>query len=123
MSGLFSFGKDTLLASTVKNGLFLILEGKTHPWKINDTKLLSKSRIYCAAKIDDANFVFGTSTNGLFHINKKGFIIRNIHQKVGLQVNNVLCLFTDDDKNLWVGLDNGIDFVETSSPFTQRIIF
>lgn len=118
LSGLFSFGLDTLLASTVKDGLFLISDGQAIPWAVKSNSLLKNKYIYCGAKVDATNFVFGTPTNGLFQINKSGLVIRNINRQVGLQVNNVLCLFTDADKNLWVGLDNGIDFIETSSPFT-----
>lgn len=119
MSGLFSFGKDTLLVSTVKDGLFLATHRQVIPWKINDNDLLKNSQIYCSAKIDPTTFVVGTPTKGLFLLDKSGRILRNINRKVGLQVNNVLCLFTDSAKNLWVGLDNGIDFIETSSPFTN----
>jgi len=119
LSGLFQFGKDTMLVSTVKDGLFLISDNEVSSWKINEHSLIKDSYIYCAAKVDQSNFVFGTPTNGLFIINKNGQVLHNINRKVGLQVNNVLCLFTDDAKNLWVGLDNGIDFIETSSPFTN----
>ncbi len=119
LSGLFSFGKDTLLVSTVKDGLFLATHSKVIPWEINDNDVLKNSQIYCSAKIDSATFVVGTPTKGLFLLDKSGRILRNINRAVGLQVNNVLCLFTDAAKNLWVGLDNGIDFIETNSPFTN----
>ncbi len=119
LSGLFSFGKDTLLVSTVKDGLFLATHSKVIPWKINDNDVLKNSQIYCSAKIDSTTFVVGTPTKGLFLLDKSGRILRNINRTVGLQVNNVLCLFTDSTKNLWAGLDNGIDFIETNSPFTN----
>ena len=119
LSGLLPFGKDTILVSTVKNGLFLVSDNEVKPWVINDNGLLKNNYIYCAAKVEASNFVFGTPTNGLLLIDKNGRIQHHINRKVGLQVNNVLCLFSDADKNLWVGLDNGIDFIETSAPFTN----
>ena len=33
-----------------------------------------------------------------------------------MQNNTVLSLFTDDEQNLWAGLDNGIDRIEVNSP-------
>ena len=52
---------------------------------------------------------FGTSSKGVLIVNKKGQVIRHINQQFGLQANYVLSLFIDRFKNLWVGLDNGID--------------
>jgi DNA-binding CsgD family transcriptional regulator/ligand-binding sensor domain-containing protein len=118
MNGIFPFSKDTLLISTVKSGLFLYANDNFIPWKTNDSDALKRGSIYSSTKIDSQTYAFGSSTDGVFIINKKGHVIRHLNRKSGLQVNNVLSLFTDNFKNLWVGLDNGIDYIETSSPFT-----
>ena len=49
--------------------------------------------------------------NGCYVINKKGEVIQNLSRKEGLQLNNILTLFLDKDNNLWLGLDDGIDFI------------
>jgi DNA-binding CsgD family transcriptional regulator len=118
MSGIFPFNGDTLLISTVKNGLFLYVNDNFIPWKTNDNGRLKRGSIYCSTKIDAENYAFGSSIDGVFIINKKGQTVRHLNRKQGLQINNVLSLFMDNFKNLWVGLDNGIDYIETSSPFT-----
>jgi DNA-binding CsgD family transcriptional regulator len=46
-----------------------------------------------------------------------------LNRAKGLQNNTVLDLFCDNNLNLWLGLDNGIDYIETNSPlsyFTYR---
>ncbi|MFT6147549.1 MAG: ligand-binding sensor domain-containing protein/DNA-binding CsgD family transcriptional regulator [Saprospiraceae bacterium] len=118
MNGIFSFHGDTLLISTVKDGLFLYADDNFVRWKINDNGALERGSVYCSTKIDAETYAFGSSINGIFIINKKGQVIRHLNRKSGLQVNSVLSLFADNFKNLWLGLDNGIDYVETSSPFT-----
>lgn len=118
MNGIFPFHKDTLLISTVKSGLFLYANDNFIPWKTNDKDALKRGSIYASTQIDTETYAFGSSTDGVFIINKKGQVIRHLNRKAGLQVNNVLSLFMDNFKNLWVGLDNGIDYIETSSPFT-----
>jgi len=49
--------------------------------------------------------------NGCYVFNKKGEVIQNLSRKEGLQLNNILTLFLDRDNNLWLGLDDGIDFI------------
>jgi ligand-binding sensor domain-containing protein/DNA-binding CsgD family transcriptional regulator len=118
MNGIYPFRGDTLLVSTVKSGLFLYANDNFIPWKTNDNGVLKRGSIYCSTQIDSQTYAFGSSVDGVFIINKKGQIIRHLNRSSGLQVNNVLSLFIDSFKNLWVGLDNGIDYIETSSPFT-----
>lgn len=44
-------------------------------------------------------------------MNKKGLVIENFSKKEGLQNSNVRSLFSDQNQNIWLGLDNGIDFI------------
>lgn len=118
VSGILPIGKDSLLISTLKNGLYLYANNQIKEWLLNDNGFIKDASIYCTTKIDEHNFGLGTSKAGIFIINKNGQVVRHINRKFGLQVNNVLSLFTDQSKNLWAGLDNGIDLIETNSPFS-----
>lgn len=60
----------------------------------------------------------GTETQGVFILDLKGKIIRRFDLDEGMQNNNVFDLFLDQSKNLWLNLDEGIHFFETSSPIT-----
>lgn len=118
INGIFSFHGDTLLISTIKDGLFLFANDTFFPWQTNDNNSLKRSSIYCSTKINENTYAFGTATEGVFIINKKGEVLQNLNRKSGLQINNVLSLYVDNFKNIWAGLNNGIDYIETSSPFT-----
>ena len=118
ISGIFEFKKDTLLIFTIQNSAFLYANGIFKPWQINDNNVLKNSNIYCSAKINATTFAIGTSTKGIFIVNNKGQVVQHITRTAGLQKNNLLSLFSDQSNNLWVGLNNGIDYIETSSPFT-----
>jgi DNA-binding CsgD family transcriptional regulator len=119
ITGILPYGGDTLLVSTLKTGFLLVSNEKVIPWKINDKGVIQNSGIYCATQLEEETFAFGTSTKGVFILNKKGQVIQHINNKVGLQVNHVLSLYKDRSGDLWAGLDNGIDLIETSSPFTH----
>jgi ligand-binding sensor domain-containing protein len=63
------------------------------------------------AILNQKEFVLASISEGCFIVNNNGEIIQQISRKEGLQNNTVLCLFLDRDKNLWVGLNNGISFI------------
>lgn len=74
------------------------------------------NQLNTALKVSDNLFVFGTILNGLVLCNGQGYILYHFHQKNGLQNNTILALALDKDANLWVGMDNGIDYVVLNSP-------
>ncbi|MBL0152870.1 MAG: hypothetical protein IPP93_05070 [Chitinophagaceae bacterium] len=45
----------------------------------------------------------------------EGQLIQRFSKQEGLQNNNVLSIFLDKQSNLWLGLDNGIDFIAYNS--------
>ncbi len=119
LSGIYELDNNKLLVTFVKGGLFQLDADTTlSRWQTNDNNWLQSSNIYCSTQIDENTFAFGTSTKGVFIVDKKGSIIHHINNKSGLQKNSVISVFADNSQNLWLGLNNGIDYIETSSPFT-----
>lgn len=116
--GMLSFSKNQVLIATALNGLYLMDDSNIRPWNPALSDLFRKHQLFTALKINDSHFAFGTVRNGLYIINKSGAIIQNVNTKNGLQNNTVLSLFADSKEDLWVGLDNGIDFLEISSPLS-----
>jgi DNA-binding CsgD family transcriptional regulator len=55
----------------------------------------------------------------LIYLNEKGDLLYHIDQNKGLFNNTVLSLFEDVDNNIWLGLDNGISYINTKSPFRE----
>jgi hypothetical protein len=109
---------DEVLIGTAKEGLFQYDGISLKPWNTPVNNLLKKHQIYSSLVIDKDHFAFGTIQNGLIICNKQGEIKQIINREKGLQNNTVLSLCLDLDGNLWLGLDNGIDYVEINSPVT-----
>lgn len=66
-----------------------------------------------------ANQIFvGTESEGVFVFSTSGKLLRKFDLVDGMDNLNVFDLFHDKDGNLWLNLDNGIHFFETSSPLS-----
>ncbi len=108
--------KNSFLIGTAKNGLF-IYDGKSiQPWQNQANSFLQAYQLNNGAVVAGKYFAFGTILNGLIIINEEGRVIQQINKSSGMQNNTVLSLFADDEHNLWLGLDNGIDRIELNSP-------
>lgn len=81
----------------------------------SDAQLQSIS-IYSSQLLSDGSYAIGTVSNGIFILNQFGEIKYHIDQIKGLSNNTALSLFEDLDKNLWIGLDNGINCINLQSP-------
>lgn len=86
-------------------------------WNIPSDEQLSKVSVYDGIRLKDKSFVLGTISHGLIYLNEKGGLLYHIDQNKGILNNTVLSLFEDLDNNIWLGLDNGISYINTNSPF------
>jgi len=111
-------GADELLISTLTKGVFIYKEGKLEEWKVPVNEYLKKNQIFSAILLQDHYYAFGTIQDGIIIIKANGEIVQHINRKKGLQNNTVLKVFADRSGDLWLGLDNGIDFININSPIT-----
>jgi DNA-binding CsgD family transcriptional regulator len=111
-------GDNDMLIGTGQSEIFHLKEGKLEKWDTPVNTLIEQYSLYCAVKITDDYFAFGTITNGILISDAKGNVIQQINSQDGLQNNTILSIYADHSDNLWLGLDNGIDYVETNSPVT-----
>ena len=111
--------KGTSLLSTLKNGLYTIDKDGITKLQKNTNALFENERIYSATAIDGKSIALATTNGGVYIINFNGDIIQGFSKREGLQTNNILSVFADKEHNLWLGLDNGIDFVAYNSPIKQ----
>lgn len=109
---------DEVLIGTANKGLFIYNGFEIKPWDTEVNPLLQEYQIYSSVEIDENHFAFGTIQNGLVICNKQGKVIQIINREKGLQNNTILSMNIDLDGNLWLGLDNGIDYVEINSPIS-----
>ncbi len=111
-------GTADLLIGTLNDGLFRYDGNKTEEWGGQTNQFLKENQIFCSSSIRDQYYVIGTIQNGVVVLDLNGNIIQHFYKKNGLQNNTILSLFTDRSENLWLGLDNGIDYVNINSPIT-----
>lgn len=117
---LMSYSADELLVGTELGGLYLYSKGQLRPWKNDADFLFKKSQLNKATSVEigsESYFIFGTITQGLVILDRKGKIYCHLTKENGLQNNTILGLRVDKHKNLWLSLDNGIDFINLNSTF------
>ena len=108
---LFPFGKDSSFMGTVNTGFYILSGKKIVPFRFSGPDPFVNERVLTAIAVNQDWLAIGTNLDGIYIVDKKGEIIQNLSRKEGLQNNNILDLFLDRDKNLWMGLDDGIDLV------------
>jgi DNA-binding CsgD family transcriptional regulator len=108
---LFPIGKDSSFLGTVNTGFYFLSNNKITPFRFTGPDPFVNERVLTAIAVNNDWLAIGTNLDGVYIVNKQGEIIQNLSRKEGLQNNNVLMLFLDRSKNLWMGLDDGIDLV------------
>ena len=106
---------DGLLVQTQYDGFYTFKEGIVSKWNIAADDQLKSTSIYSSQKLVDGSFALGTVSNGIFILTPSGQVKYHITQNKGLSNNTALSLYEDRDKNLWIGLDNGIDCINMQS--------
>jgi len=111
VSCLFPFGKDSSFMGTINTGFYFLVDKKITPFHFKGPDPFSNERVLTAISVNKDWLAIGTNLDGTYIVDKNGEVIQNLSRKEGLQNNNILDLFLDKNKNLWLGLDNGIDFI------------
>tara|TARA_R110000868_G_scaffold21640_12_gene89868 strand:- start:5665 stop:8541 length:2877 start_codon:yes stop_codon:yes gene_type:complete len=113
--GMFSLPNDQLLIATLEKGLALYADGKVTPWNTEANTFIKKNSGLGGVMIKDSLIVLNSVLDGVIICNLKGEIVQHINYKKGLQNNTILSSFVDDKDNLWLGLDNGITYLNENS--------
>ncbi|MFY7730485.1 MAG: triple tyrosine motif-containing protein [Flavobacterium sp.] len=107
---------DGYLALTQHNGFFEFKNGVFTKWDIQAAPELSACTVYSGSQLSDQSFAIGTVSNGIYIISPQGTVRYHITQNKGLSNNTALSMFEDQDRNVWMGLDNGINCLNLQSP-------
>jgi ligand-binding sensor domain-containing protein len=118
ITGTAQWSVDTLLLTTLKDGLFLLTQGKLLPHPSQHQSLYKNKRIYAASPLPNHQLALGSTQYGLLVQDASDRITIQLDKSNGLQNSTVLSLFYDRNGNLWLGLDNGIDCINLRSPIT-----
>ena len=108
---------DSLFLETENDGFYTLKNGVLKPWDAPINEELKTLSVYNSIQLSDGRFAIGTISNGLLILSNSGDIEYRINQYNSLSDNTILALFEDLDKNIWLGLDNGINCLNMNSPF------
>ena len=112
---------DKLIISTQTNGFYKLTGAILSKFSTDADTELAVSNVYSSELLSDGSFAIGTVSNGILLVSKEGKKLYHISQKKGLANNTALSLFEDSEKNLWVGLDNGINCINLQSPIKSYV--
>jgi len=112
---IFSISEGILI-QTQSDGFYKLVNNLLTKFITEADSEIAESTVYSSQVLSDGSFAVGTVSNGVYLITKEGRVKYHITQNIGLSNNTVLSLFEDYDKNLWIGLDNGINCINLQSP-------
>jgi len=115
---MFSLPNNKLLIATLEKGLFIYENEKLTPWNTEANDFIKKNSSLGGITLGKDLILLKSVLDGIIICDFQGKIIQHINYNKGLQNNTVLSAFMDQQKNLWLGLDNGITFINNNSPFT-----
>lgn len=105
-----------VLVATISNGLYVWNQNEFKPWNTPAAKFLNDANVFCGITYRDNELAFGTIQSGVVITDIEGNIKSMVDKDRGLNNNTILCLSTDNEGNLWAGLDNGIAYMTYNSP-------
>ena len=111
VTSMTAIGQDSAILTTIKNGVFLLTGDDLVKMNSGFLDNIPDKHISASAMVNEDHIALTTNLDGCYIIDKKGALVQKFTRKEGLQNNNVLDIFLDKEKNLWLSLDNGIDFI------------
>jgi ligand-binding sensor domain-containing protein/DNA-binding CsgD family transcriptional regulator len=116
--GMIELEKNKMLMATLDKGLFILANNKVSTWNTEANSFIKKNGSLGCILYKNKYVVINSVLDGIIVCNLNGNIIQHINRSKGLQNNTVLNSFIDNNNNLWLGLDNGIAYVNENSFLT-----
>ncbi|MCR5862100.1 hypothetical protein LRS05_08060 [Flavobacterium sp. J372] len=120
--GVEKYGAETYIF-TKYSGVYLVNGEKLVPWQ-HPLNSRFKNEVIVTARFAGNTMVVGTGLQGVYLVDIKSGAFKNINRSNSLKNNAVLSIAIDREKDLWLGLDNGVAHIELNSPvsiFTDNI--
>jgi DNA-binding CsgD family transcriptional regulator len=118
LSAILPVDKDSSIVTTIGHGIYSSRGNRLLKWSTGYEEFLRVSKIAAASLLPDGSLAVGTTYDGLLLFDKTRRVLQHLNKSNGLQNNTVLSTLADRSGNLWLGLDNGIDYAAVNSPFT-----
>lgn len=108
---LTAFSSSGILMGTQKMGCYLMDKDSIRKFEPPTIAAINHQIIQSLTTIDTNEIVVGTRLDGYYVVNTKMEILQHITKKEGLQSSTINTVYVDGEKNLWLGLNNGIDLI------------
>lgn len=116
--GILPYTQNRLLVITQDKGLFIYDSKGVISWDCEANNFIKKNNSLGGRILNKKFIVLNSVLDGNIICDINGKIVQHINNRKGLQNNTSLSSFIDKSNNLWLGLDNGIAYVNENSPFT-----
>ncbi len=112
--GLLPYEGKVLIVSS-RHGLYTYDGKELTYYTTAADSFLSSNQLFCSA-MKDSLLALGSVQDGVLLLNTQYNTVEKVSIDNGLQNKTVLSLAFDRSRNLWLGLDNGIDCIHLDSP-------
>lgn len=113
---MMSYDSARSLVITRNLGAWLYDGMSATKWATSDDTLLVQAQVYHGCDLPGGEFALATKRNGVLILDASGRIKGRIDKSAGLLDDNAWYVFRDRLGTLWVGLNDGISRIETSTP-------
>jgi len=112
---------DDFIIATSVDGLYIYDGEAATPWPSDINSFIRDNQLFCAASNGLGDIVFGTVTRGVAVKNIITDETSYLNKESGMQNNTVLGAAFDRAGNIWLGLDNGLDYAVYNSPLSNLV--
>lgn len=117
VTSITSLSPDSTLITTWKHGLYLLHKKRLTSFPVRN---LPDPTSFSSSLLVDGEFIaLGTNNSGCLIIDREGNLVQQFARKSGIQNNSVISIFGDSHQNIWLGLENGIDFIAFNNAIKQ----
>lgn len=115
---ILPYKNGKLLIGTENNGVYIYDGKRMKVWDNPLQNFFKDNKISNGIPLSNGLYAIGTIKNGVVIMDAEGSPYLYLNRSNGLYSNKINALFEDRLGNLWLAVDNGIDYVEISSPFS-----
>ncbi|MFA5329890.1 MAG: regulator [Prolixibacteraceae bacterium] len=108
---ILSLPDSRLLIGTANNGIMVYDRKTLSVWNPEFQEYFIRNVINHGCLSSDGKIIIGTILDGISVFDETGRLLYNFDKETGLQNNTVLGVISDNNQNIWVSLDKGIDFI------------
>ena len=110
---------SSLLLFTQNHGLFRLNKEGFFQVTNQQTNQFAHEIINAVIGLTQGRIAIATRSNGLYILDEQLNVIDHLTRNQGLFSNHIMTIYADKDQNLWLGLENGIDFVAYQHPIRK----